>query len=49
MTKAVTHVLATTAAAASGGAPMKEAHKRGLPVVKVDFVDACIADGRRVS
>ena len=28
---------------------MKEAHKRGLPVVKEGFLDACIAEGKRVS
>ena len=49
MTQKVTHVLATTGGAANGGAPMKEAHKRGLPVVKVGFLDACIAEGRRIS
>ena len=49
MTKGVTHVIATAAAAASGGAPMKEAHNRGLPVVMEGFVDACIADGKRIS
>ena len=49
MAKAVTHVIATATAAASGGAPMKEAHKRGLPVVKEGFLDACISEGRRCS
>ena len=49
MSKTVTHVIATSAAAANGGAPMKEAHKRGLPVVKEGWLDACIADGRKCS
>ena len=42
----VTHLLASAASAAAGGASMAAAHTRSLPVVGVGYVDACIAQGR---
>ena len=49
VTKTVTHVISTETGAANGGAPIREAYKKGLPVVKEGFLDACIAEGRRCS
>jgi len=45
----VTHVVSTRGACDSGGAALAAAMKKGLPVVTEAFVDACVADGRRVS
>ncbi|EKX43046.1 hypothetical protein GUITHDRAFT_111089 [Guillardia theta CCMP2712] len=49
MTKSVTHVLTTSGAHTAGGSAIKEAVKRKLPVVKLEFVEACISSGKRLT